>query len=114
MGRKKKIAEEPKTEVKSEVKVFEYGDLAVVCKCGRTQIIQKGIDKGLQLILTTREDSYIQLRCDECESDIRLCFLEGVKPEPEIKPVEVTEEAVVNTEKVNEVVQEESKQESSL
>ena len=104
MGRKKKVVEttpEVQPQVQPEVKVYEYGDLAVVCKCGRTQIIQKGIEKGLQLVLTTREDSYIQLRCDHCDSDIKLCFLEGVKPEIE-EPV------------VDEIIQEESKQEPSL
>ena len=96
--------EEPKIEATTpEVKTFDYGDLAVVCSCGRTQVITKGIEKGLQLILATREDSFIQLKCDECNADIKLCFLEGVKPEPE-----------VSTEEPNEVIQEESKQEQSL
>jgi hypothetical protein len=100
MGRKKKVAE----SAAPEVKTFDYGDLAVVCKCGRTQIITKGVEKGLQLVLTTREDSFIQLRCDECDADIKLCFLEGVKP----VEIEVKEPIV------DESVQEESKQEQSL
>ena len=113
---KKKKVEEPKVEAPAtpetvEVKTFDYGDLAVVCSCGRTQIITKGIEKGLQLILTTREDSFIQLKCDECSADIKLCFLEGVKPE---EPNEITEPiAAIETVDVepNEVVQEEGKQE---
>jgi hypothetical protein len=99
MGRKKKVVEE---EPKS--KGFQYGDLAVICKCGRTQIIHKGIEKGLQLVLTTNDESRIQLKCDECDADITLRFLEGEKPA----------EPVVNTEGVDENIQEESKQEPSL
>lgn len=108
MGRKKKI----NPEVKPEVKSFEYGDLAVVCKCGRTQILERGIDKGLQMIITTREDSYIQLRCDECGADMRLCFIEGEAP----KKVETATEEVseMSSKTVDENVQEESKQEQSL
>ena len=107
MAKKKKeepvlSTEEPQLEAAvPEVKTFDYGDLAVVCSCGRTQVIQKGIEKGLQLILATREDSFIQLKCDECSADIKLCFLEGVKPE----------EPEVSTEEPNEVIQEESKKE---
>ena len=116
MGRKKKVVEP--VEVKPEVKMYEYGDLAVICsKCGSTQIIQKGIQHGMQFILVPREDSVIQLRCDKCDTDIKLCFLEGVKPEQtetEIEEPVVNAEPVVNTEEVNEGVQKEDKQEQGL
>lgn len=85
MGRKKK-------ETKPEVKSFEYGDLAVVCSCGRTQILHKGMKGGVQLVLTTSEDSMIQLVCDECKADLKLRFLEGVKPEEEEKDENIQEE----------------------
>ena len=114
MGRKKK---QP-VETGPQVKKFEYGDLAVVCKCGRIQIITKGVEKGLSIVLTTREDSFVQLRCDECEADIKLCFLEGVKPE---EPQEINEpiaalevvdiEPEINSEESNEGIQEEGKEE---
>lgn len=128
MGRKKKAvveateAVEP-VEVKAEPKVFEYGDLAVVCKCGRTQIVHKGIKHGLQVMLATREDSKLQLICDECGADITLCFIEGEKPEGEEEEklevkteadLEITEndsETVVKYREENESIQEESKQE---
>lgn len=104
-------------EKEPEVKVFEYGDLSVVCSCGATQVLKKGIHNGLQLVLTTREDSFIQLRCNKCEADIKLCFLEGEKPadeEPEavLEVEEKPTEAVI--EETNESVQEEDKQEQIL
>jgi len=112
MGRKKKEvvqAEDKAVAVQAQGKTFEYGDLAVVCKCGRTQILQKGIQHGFQIIMSTNEASYIQLKCDSCEADMKLCFLEGEKPaEPEVAtPTETQVE-------VNEGVQEEDKQEQSL
>jgi len=105
MGRKKKVA-----EVKApEPKVFEWGDLIVKCKCGREQMLHKGVQHGLQLILQTREDSFIQLMCDSCGADVRLMFLEGEAPP---QPVEVpTEES---KEKTDESVQQENKEEQSL
>ena len=90
---------------KPEPKVFAYGDLAIVCKCGHTTILGKGIEHGVQFTITTREDSFINLACRECGAELKLCFLEGVKPE---EPVTESEE------KVNEDVQEENKQEQSL
>lgn len=101
MGRKKKVVEEPKVEKLPQGKVFEYGDLAVVCKCGRTQIIHKGIQGGFNIVMTTNESSYVQLKCDSCDADMKLCFLEGEKPEETIKPTD-------------ESIQEENKQEESL
>jgi hypothetical protein len=104
MGRKKKVKEEV-----PGVKSWQYGDLAVVCKCGRTQIMKKGIEYGIQLVLTNREDSFVLLKCDECEAEIALRFIEGEKPAEE----EVVIEPVIE-ETVNEGVQEENKQEQSL
>jgi hypothetical protein len=109
MARKKKEAAVlpgvPATVPKEENPFdFEYGDLVVQCKCGRTQVITKGIEKGLQLVITNKKASFIQLKCDECDAEVTLRLIEGVKPEP-----------VINTEeKTDEVVQEESKQEQSL
>lgn len=106
MGRKKK--ERPVTEttnkvetVKKEVKEYKYGDLAVVCKCGRIQVLQKGIEHGLQWTIVPREDSYMWLRCDECGADLKLCFLEGKK----------LEEPATNTQETDERIQEENKTE---
>lgn len=104
MGRKKKVQEvDQQATVAPQPKVFEYGDLSVVCKCGRIQTLAKGIKDGLQLVITTNENSFIQLRCDECEADIKLCFLEGEKP---------VEEEVKET--TNEHIQEESNTEQAL
>jgi hypothetical protein len=93
---------------------FEYGDLVVQCKCGRTQVITKGIEQGLSLVITNKHGSFIQLKCDECDSEMTLRLVEGVKPEV---PVEITEPIAtieVVEKETDEVIQEESKQESSL
>jgi hypothetical protein len=104
MGRKKKVKEVEVDNVKS----WQYGDLAVVCKCGSTKIMKKGIEYGIQLVLVNREDSFILLKCDTCGAELGLRFLEGEKP----AEVEVTEPII--EEIVNEGVQEEDKQEQSL
>lgn len=121
MGRKKKVVEPVVEEVTTATEQptgpkfdWEYGDLAVICKCGRTQIITKGIEQGLQLVITNKKESFIQLKCDECDSEITLRLIEGVKPE---KPVVITEPVAtveVVEKETDEVVQEESKQEQSL
>lgn len=102
MPRKKKAkaVEEPKVEQLPYGKVFEYGDLAVICKCGRTQIVQAGMKDGYQLTMIPSETSYIHLKCDACETEIRLGFIEGKAP--------------VEIEKTDESIQEENKQEESL
>jgi transcription elongation factor Elf1 len=114
MGRKKKVVE-PKAP---EPKVFEYGDLVVVCKCGRTQTVRKGMKEGINIVLAPREDSYVQLVCNECGADLRLCFVEGVAPvEVEPMAVEVIEngnETIIKPKTVDESVQKEDKQEQSL
>jgi formate dehydrogenase maturation protein FdhE len=100
MARKKAV----KAEVKPEVKSFEWGDLVIKCKCGHEQIIGKSIQHGLQLVLQTREDSFIQLECNKCNSYLKLHFIEGIMPPEPPKTEEVA----------NESVQEENKQEQSL
>lgn len=102
MGRKKKTVEKVK-----EPKSYEYGDLAVVCSCGSVQVLQKGIQHGLQWTIIPREDSYMWLRCDKCNADLKLCFLEGEKPEEVEKPTE----SEANTPEANESIQEENKTE---
>jgi hypothetical protein len=110
-------AEKPKRQKKAtKPKVFEYGDLSIVCSCGATQTLEKGMQQGLQIILTTRSDSFVQLRCDKCPADIKLCFLEGVEPAKPITEADLgyleTEEPI--TESVDENVQEDGKEEQVL
>jgi hypothetical protein len=74
------------------------------------------MEHGLQITLTTREDSFVQLRCDKCSADIKLCFLEGIKPEVPLteEDLKYLESEEPNTEITDEVIQEESKEESVL
>jgi hypothetical protein len=108
-GRKKKAAE-------PETKLYEYGNLAVVCSCGSVQILGEGVEQGIQITLVNKEDSFIQLRCDKCNADIKLCLLEGIKPEVPLTEEDLKhlESEEPNTEITDEVIQEESKEESVL
>jgi hypothetical protein len=114
MGRKKKekALKDEVVEAKADVKTFDYGDLAIKCKCGRVQLLEKGVQHGIQIILTTREDSFLKLQCDECGAIMELRFLEGEKPAEPVKELKTVEE--VKTKETDENIQEESKQESSL
>lgn len=105
MAKKKKNEGKPLSDKK--VKVFEYGDLVVQCSCGQQQILHKGISDGIQLVITPREDSFIQLRCDKCEASIKLCMIEGVKPD-EADPLELKESPKEET--ADESISEEDKQ----
>jgi len=100
MGRKKKVQLE-EAQAPEKGKIFEYGDLAIMCKCGRIQVLKEGVQHGLQFTLVPKEESFIQLRCDDCGADLKLGFLEGKKPE----------EPVTDTPEANENIQEENKQE---
>ena len=113
MSRKKEVAKVVKTKKTTkakkepEVKVWEYGDLVVQCKCGREQVVTKGVQHGIQFTLTTREDSFIQLNCDSCDTEIKIGFREGEAP-PQPEPVEESKPTE------DEGIQETSKEEQSL
>ena len=103
MPRKKKAqaVEEPKVEQPQQVtKHYEYADLAVICKCGRVQVVQPGMKDGFQLTMVPSDTSYIHLKCDVCDAELRLGFIEVAAP--------------VEKEKTDESIQEENKQEESL
>jgi hypothetical protein len=71
---KEPIQEEPIPEI-------HYCDLIISCKCGEVKKIGKGIEGGLQLVIVPREDSYILLHCDKCNSELKLHLVDGEKPE---------------------------------
>lgn len=107
-----KIRKRVKKEKQPEVKVFEYGDLVLTCKCGRVQTIAPSVHGGLQFMLVTREDSYMQFHCDECGADLKLGFVEGVAP---AEPVAATEPTNIEMKAPeNESIPEESKEEQNL
>ena len=93
--KEKKEAEELKEEV--EDTSFEYGDLVVICgKCGKEQVIDTNIAKGIQLNILTNHKYMLELKCDGCDSHMILKFKESKNPPKE--------------EEVNENVPEESKE----
>lgn len=85
-----------------EVKRYEWADLVMICKCGHVHLVKDGMQEGVQLTLLPTENSFIRLMCEECGSELTLQFVEGKAPE-------ITEQPILD-----ESVQEENKQETSV
>lgn len=61
---------------------WDFGSIALTCKCGRTQTLMEHVQYGIQFIITTNNKSGVTLHCDKCHSELRLHCIEG-EPEPD-------------------------------
>lgn len=95
-----------------EVKKYEWSNLVVKCKCGATQVLNKHMQDGVQLVIMPAENSFIKLICDKCDAELKLCFEETEAPPAEEEVVDAKTETSSNIQ--NESIQEEDKQETSV
>jgi len=90
-------------EAKPETIVWDEADLCVKCnQCGTVTKINT-IKKGVQFIMSTTNDSKIELFCPACESRMSLFYENG-----RMLPKEDKEEKI-SAEKVDEIVAKEEK-----
>jgi len=67
-------------EIKSESIPFEYGDLTLICSCGHTKILHSNVQHGVNFYLFNNDESYIELECDECKSNLSLKLRPALEP----------------------------------
>lgn len=116
MGRKKKIVEElfapdytstpveVKPEVKPDFKEYKYGTLVQDCsRCGHRQIMELGIEGGIQVLLPTTDKHHLIFECEKCKTVIMWHYIEAFEPGPRVKQT-----------KENESIREENKEEQTV
>ena len=63
---------------------FEYGDLKIICrKCGHEQTIDTKVKGGIQVTLLTNRQSFLDLKCDKCDSHMVFKMVECEPPSDE-------------------------------
>lgn len=106
MGRKKKIveglftpelkevkksAQAPKVlpiPDKPDFKEYKYGTLVQDCsRCGHRQIMEVGIEGGIQVLLPTTDKHHLIMECQKCKTVIMWHYIEAFEPGPRVKQV---------------------------
>lgn len=113
MGRKKKIVEElftpdiksveVKEPEKPNFKDYKYATLVQDCnRCGHRQIMELGIEGGIQIMLPTTDKHHLIMECQKCKTVMMWHYIEAFESGPRAKKIE------------NESIREESKEEQTV
>ena len=96
------VKEEDMKEVPGEIPKEStfYGNLIVTCgMCGNKQTLEENVADGIQIILDSEGVNYVNLKCGQCPSEMRLAFeqvgeftVEEEETDEERKNEEVTDE----------------------
>lgn len=90
---------EPETTDAASYRSFDFGDLTLECgRCGERQVLEYGVEGGVQVILPTTDKHNMQMTCSKCGNYTKLFFTENFTKKKEVanetETTDKTEESV--------------------
>jgi hypothetical protein len=78
--------EESKVSPLDGFRTFDFGNLTLECgRCGNQEILELGVEGGIQVILPTTDKHKLDLVCPKCKNFIKLYFTENFTKKKEVK-----------------------------